>query len=196
MFFSNGLFYGKTQEKKNMKLASQIIVTISDILFVMSMLSKKKTHLLIFLCVSDITFALHYFLLQANSGAWVFIVDSIYLIAIFLLEHYHKENFKLLVTLLSVALVIICCTLSWQSWVSILPMVAMATSLICSCFKNVVIVKSGAFVRNILNLIYMLVIPNKSLIGAILQGVLIIISFIGIIQSVKFKKQMVEEQPK
>lgn len=166
-----------------MVIASQVIVAFSDLLFVLSILSKKKANLLALLCFSDLTFALHYFLLQANSGAWVFIVDAAYLLVIYFLERYGKGKYNIYASIVSVGLVVILCLVSWQGWASILPMIAMSTSLICSCFKNVIIVKSGALTRNILNLVYMLVIPNKSLVGAILQGVLIVVSIVGIVQS-------------
>ena len=79
-----------------MEILAYILVGIADLLFVASMLSKKKNLLVLFLIVSDILFASHYLCLGGLTGAVNIFVDAGYLIIIFFLERNNKEIRSLL----------------------------------------------------------------------------------------------------
>ena len=66
-------------------------------------------------------------------------------------------------------------------------MTAMVIYLTTMMFSNVIIVKSGIFIRFILNAIYMVLL--KSYLGAILSIVLLVFTIIGIVNDNKIKQQ-------
>ena len=63
-----------------MYILSQILIVISDLVFVLSMLSKTKAKVLIFLSLSTILFGIHYVCLEAYTGAILALVDFLLLI--------------------------------------------------------------------------------------------------------------------
>jgi hypothetical protein len=80
--------------------------------------------------------------------------------------------------------------LTWSGAISLLPMLSMLIYLTTMIFSNVVIVKSGALVRNCLNVIYMFILA--SYFGAGLELCLMISAIIGIFLNIKDKKQKQE----
>ena len=75
--------------------------------------------------------------------------------------------------------------LTWSGLISILPMVSMIIYLASMMFKNIIIVKSGAFIRLTLNAIYMLLLD--SYFGAGLSVVILAFTIVGIINDNKNK---------
>ena len=67
-------------------------------------------------------------------------------------------------------------------------MFAMLCYLTTMIFTNIVIVKSGSFLRNLLNIIYMFLIA--SYFGAGLEIVLMISAIVGIVLDIKRKKKL------
>jgi len=76
--------------------------------------------------------------------------------------------------------------LTWDSWISLLPMSAMLVYLFGMIFTNVIVVKTGTFIRLALNGLYMLML--KSYFGAGLTIVLLIFTIIGVINDCKNKQ--------
>lgn len=168
-------------------IISQVLVCIADVLYVVSMLTKKKISLVMFLLFSDILFASHYLLLEGGlTGAATILVDVVYLVIMYLLEKYNKTKFNLLTTIIAIAVTIILSILTWETALSLLPMFSMLIYLFTMIFKNLVIVKSGALVRNTLNVIYMFLIA--SYFGAGLEIALMGSAIVGIIINWKHNK--------
>lgn len=156
------------------------------------MLSKKKKNVVLFLILSTILFALHYICLNAWTGAVIAFVELVFLILLYILEKNDKTKFNLYLSIATIIITIILSIITWNTWISILPMLAMIIYLASMMFKNVIIVKSGTFIRLILNGIYMLLL--KSYFGAILTVVILICTIIGIVNDVKNKKLKVENK--
>ena len=146
-----------------MEILAYILVGIADLLFVASMLSKKKNLLVLFLIVSDILFASHYLCLGGLTGAVNIFVDAGYLIIIFFLERNNKEKYNLPVTILAMGLTIFLSIQTWASAISLIPMFSMLIYFTGMIFKNVVLVKAGALCRNILNKIVIVVACEEKL---------------------------------
>lgn len=167
-------------------IISQILVCIADVFYVISMLTKKKISLVMFLLISDVLFACHYLLLPGGlTGAATIFIDVVYLIVMFLLEKYNKTKYNLLTTILTIIITIIASVLTWESVISLLPMFSMLVYLTTMIFTNIIICKSGALIRNVLNIIYMFLI--LSYFGASLEIVLMISAIVGIIINTKKK---------
>ena len=172
-------------------ILSQVLVFIADGFYVGSMLSKRKSKLVLFLIASDILFASHYLCLGGFTGAVNIFVDVVYLVVIYLLEKYGKEKYNLLATIIAAAISIALTVLTWTSAISLLPMFSMLIYLVGMIFKNVILVKSGALVRNTLNVIYMFLLA--SYLGAALEICLMISAIVGIIINVKNKNKPIND---
>lgn len=171
-----------------MYIASQILVFIADGFYAGSMLAKRKNLLTILLFCSDVLFATHYLLLGGTTGAVTIFIDAVYLATIFLLEKFNKQKFSLIPTIIAMILVITFGIITWQGAISLLPMCSILIYLTGMIFTKVFIVKGGALIRNILNIIYMMLIT--SYLGACLEFVLMLTALIGIILSVRnYKNQ-------
>lgn len=169
-------------------ILSQVFVGIADFLFVLSMLSKNKKWIVLFLAFSDAFFATHYFFLDKGlTGAVVVFIDLAYLVTVALFQHFKKENFILPSTLIAICGVVVATIFTWQGAISLLPLFSMLVYLVGMIFKNTIIVKGGACIRNALNIAYMLLIT--SWLGAGLECCLLISAIVGIVLDLKRKKK-------
>lgn len=169
-----------------MFILSQILVCIADLFYVISMLNKKKNGLVFYLIISDILFASHYLCLGGFTGAATIFVDVVYLAIMYILEKKGKTQYNSYVTIGAMAITVLLSILTWNTALSLLPMFSMLIYLTTMIFSNVVIVKTGALVRNTLNVVYMLILT--SYFGAALEVCLMISAIIGIIINIKTKK--------
>lgn len=173
---------------------SQILVVIADICFVFSMFSKKKSGVVVFLLCSDVIFALHYFLLNSGTGAAILILDATFLMVEFILEKTNKTKFTPIAIVVAMLGTIILTILTWNGFISLLPMFAILSYLVGMLFNNVVIVKFGTLVRNLINIVYLLILA--SYIGAGLEFCLMISAIVGMVLSViRNKKKIISENP-
>ena len=136
-----------------MYILSQILVCIADLFYVISMLNKNKKGLVFYLIISDILFASHYLCLGGYTGAATIFVDVVYLIIMYLLEKKNKPKYNICVTLAAMAITMVLSVLTWNTALSLLPMFSMLIYLTTMIFSNVVIVKTGALLRNTLNVV-------------------------------------------
>lgn len=166
-------------------ILSQIIVIISDVFCTVSMLCKNKVKILINLIISTILFSSHYALLGGWTGAITGAIELVFLIILFLLETKNKTKYNLLLSLSTIAVTIVFSIITWAGAISLLPMFSMVIYLIAIMFANVVIVKSGTFIRILLNAIYMILL--HSYFGAIFSAVILGSSIYGIIRDQKQK---------
>ena len=169
-----------------MYILSQILVFVADGFYATSMLTKNKTGLMLFLFLSNILFATHYLLLGGLTGAIIVYIDALYLLVSFILNKKNITKFNLPLTFITMACVIAMAVVTWQGAISLLPMFSMLSYLTAMLFNNVIIVKSGAFLRNTLNVIYMLILT--SYLGAGLEICLMISAIVGIVLNYKNKK--------
>ena len=170
-----------------MYIASQVLVCLADVLYIISMLTKKKISLVMFLFFSDILFATHYFLLDGGlTGAATIMVDVVYLVVMYVLEKYNKTKYNLLTTIIAMIITVVLSIVTWQGAISIMPMMSMLIYLTTMIFTNVIIVKSGALTRNLINIIYMFII--HSWFGGGLEIVLMLSAVVGIIINYKNSK--------
>lgn len=171
-----------------MYILSQILVVLSDLACIVSMMNKKKKNVVFFLIISTILFASHYMCLGAWTGAAIGFVELVFLILMYILEIKDKTQYS---TYLSIGTMIITVALSiitWDTWISLLPMLAMVIYLTAMMFKNVIIVKSGTFIRLTLNGIYMLLL--KSYFGAGLSILILVFTIVGIVNDYKSRKEI------
>ena len=176
-----------------MYILSQILVCIADLFYVVSMLNKNKKGLVFYLIISDVLFASHYLCLGGYTGAATIFVDVVYLAIMYILEKKEKTKYNIYVTLAAMVITIGLSILTWNTALSLLPMFSMLIYLTTMIFSNVVIVKTGALVRNTLNVIYMFIIT--SYFGAGLEICLMISAIVGIILNIREKKvKNIEQQ--
>lgn len=168
-----------------MYVLSQVLVGVSDIFCLIAMLKKSKKNVVIYLLISTILFASHYMCLGGWTGAGICLVEIVFLLLMLLLESKGLEKYTKYLALVTIAVTVGISLLTWAGWISILPMIAMVVYLIGMIFPNVIIVKTGAFVRLFLNGIYMLIL--KSYFGAVLTIMLLAFTVIGIINDRKCK---------
>lgn len=146
-------------------------------------MSKNKKSLIFFLLLSTILFATHYMCLGGWTGASLGLLELIFLILLYIFEINNKTHLNPYLSVITIILTIILSIITWDGYISLLPMLAMSIYLTSMIFKNVIIVKSGAFIRLILNGVYMLLL--KSYFGAGLTLVILIFTIIGIIKDCK-----------
>lgn len=170
-----------------MYILSQVLVVLSDIVFIISMLSNKKKNVVYYLIASTILFSLHYVCLSAWTGAVIGFVELIFLIVMFVFEIKNLTKYNTHLSIITIILTVVMLILTWDGLISLLPMMAMVIYLITMSLKNVIIVKSGVFIRLILNGTYMLIL--KSYFGAGLTIAILIATIVGIVNDYKKIKQ-------
>ena len=168
-----------------MYILSQILVGIADIFCIMSMLSTKKIKIVLLLVLSTIFLAGQYICLGGWTGVSLAVVEIVFLISMYLLESRGKEKYNVYLSIATIIASLVLSILTWISWITILPMVAMIIYITAMLFTNVIIVKLGTFIRLILNATYMFLL--KSYWGAGLTIVILIFTIIGIVNDCKNK---------
>lgn len=175
-----------------MYILSQILIVISDLLCILSMLSKNKKKVIYFLILSTTFFALQYICLQGWTGAAIGFMEIVFLIILYVMESKNKTQYKILLSVCTMIATIIISVLTWDSWISFIPMLAMIIYLITMIFKNVIVVKSGAFIRITMNAIYMLLL--ESYLGSALSILILAFSVVGIVKDYNNKKLVKNEE--
>ncbi len=169
-----------------MYIASQILVVIADIFYVISMFAKNKKNLLLYLILSDLLFGAHYFLLKAFTGGYILLVDIAFLILTYIFNQ-KKNNKAIIITgSISAVLSIIIGVFTWAGAISLLPMIGMTIYFVGFCVDKLVVNKISCSVRNLCNVIYMLILA--SYVGASLEIVLMVSAIVGSIINLKHKK--------
>lgn len=168
-----------------MYILSQILVMLSDVFLIVSMFNKNKQKIIFNLILSTIVFVFHYVCLSAWTGAVIGVIEIIFLIIMNFLDNKNLPQCKIILSIVTIIATIILSTLTWDYWISLLPMIAIIIYIISMLFKSVVIVKTGTFFRLLLNGAYMVLI--KSYFGAGLTIVILVISIIGIVKDYKNK---------
>ena len=128
-----------------MYILSQILVVLSDLACIVSMMNKKKKNVVFFLIISTILFASHYMCLGAWTGAAIGFVELVFLILMHILEIKDKTQYSTYLSIGTMIITVALFIITWDTWISLLPMLAMVIYLTAMMFKNVIIVK----VRNI-----------------------------------------------
>ena len=169
-----------------MYILSQILVVFSDLFCIISMLKSKKKNVVFFLILSTILFASHYICLGGWTGAAIAFVEILFLVFMYILEVKNKTKFNIWLSMGTIIVTVILSIVTWAGWISVLPMLAMVIYLITMMFKNVVIVKSGAFIRIALNAVYMLLL--SSYFGAGLSLVILGFTIYGIFKDKQLRK--------
>lgn len=169
-----------------MYILSQILVVLSDLACVVSMISKKKEKVVLFLLISTVFFASHYMCLSAWTGASIALVELVFLILMYILETKNKTEYSGYLSIGAIIITIVLSAITWEGWISIIPMMAMVIYLTTMMFKNIIVVKSGTFIRLTLNGIYMFLV--KSYFGAGLSIVILIFTIVGIVNDYKNKE--------
>lgn len=168
-----------------MYILSQILIVLSDVFCIVSMLRHKKKEVVFYLILSTILFVIHYMCLGGWTGAVVGLVELVFLILMYVLEINDKQKYIPILCDITMVETIVLSIATWAGWISLLPMFAMLVYLFGMMFSNVVVVKSCAFIRLVLNGVYMLML--KSYFGAGLSVVILISTIIGIITDLNKK---------
>lgn len=174
-------------------ILSQIIVVISDVFCILSMLCKNKVKILINLIISTILFSSHYALLGGWTGSITGAIELVFLVILFVLESKNLTKYNMLLSIATIILTIVLAIVTWAGAISLLPMFSMTIYLIAMMFSNIVIVKSGTFLRILLNAIYMVLL--HSYLGAIFSLAILGFSIYGIIRDQKRLKPSPPNQP-
>ncbi len=178
-------------------ILSQVFVALSSLLFVFSMICKNKLGLIIFLFISDILYATHYIFLDGLSGSACVFIDAIFLITIYLLEKYNKNKYTSLATIIAMIAVVVATIWTWSSAISLAPMLGMLAYLGGMMLQNITFNKLGAMLRNIGNIVYMILIIvttskvfGDMAVGLILEIILMISAMVGAIISYRQQKKI------
>lgn len=170
-----------------MYILSQILVVFSDLFCIVSMMCKKKKQVVFYLIISTILFASHYACLTAWTGAVIGAIELVFLILMYLLEVKDKTKHNISLCVATMIITVVLSIITWDTWISSIPMIAMIIYLFGLIFSNIIIVKTCTFIRLILNGVYMLLL--KSYFGAALTIFILIFTIVGIVIDCKNKKQ-------
>lgn len=173
-----------------MYIASQILIILSDITFIISVFSKNKLAIVFWLIFCDIFLASHYMLLGGFTGTYIVFTDIAFLIITYILKKKQKEKGIMYLGIGFSAISILIGVLTWSSFYSLLPMIGMTNYFVCMGINNLLINKVSLAINNICNTIYMFLL--QSYIGGALNIILIICSITASIITYKKSKNSTE----
>lgn len=103
-------------------ILSQIIIAISYFFYILSYHQSKKQNILKMLTIGNVLFLLSYLLLQEWTVLLVGCVMTIKTLALYFLEKKQKNSIAVLI--IFNVLTTLCCVLTWKGWLSFLFIVA------------------------------------------------------------------------
>ena len=182
-------------------ILSQILFFGSVILYITSMLQKKKLFITLCLMGADFCFSMHYLCLEKYS-AMIFVVNEmILLLVLYFLQTYYKNDTKITITacVVTIILDIIACAFTFADFIVLFSLFGCIALLVGMCFKNPIIVKSFAVAQVTLITIYLFLI--KSTFAGIIEVGLALSTILGLFISIKDYKtkkiiQSFRENPK
>ncbi len=157
-----------------MYIASQILILLSDITFIISVFSKNKLAIVFWLIFCDIFLASHYMLLGGFTGTYIVFTDIAFLIITYILKKMKKEKNLIYLGITFSIMSIIIGILTWSNFYSLLPMIGMANYFVCMSINNLLVNKVSLAINNVCNTIYMFLL--QSYLGGALNIILIICS--------------------
>ena len=116
-------------------LVTQVIGAIGYITIALSYFKKKKKDILFMEIIAYIFFTLHYYLLNGLAGAICNFIGLLALITIYLLDK-HKTNYKLLVSMVFIIMLLVINLILFQNLFSIFPMIASTIVIISFLSDN------------------------------------------------------------
>ena len=170
------------------KIISQILIIIADVFFAMSVFSKSKVRVALWLIISYIFFGVHYFFLGGFTGAYIIFADIIFLTILYFTNKYNKNKFNILFSIIFACISIIITIFTWNGIISLFPMLGMTIYFLGMGISNLVYTKLALGIKNLCNIIYMFILA--SYIGAGLEIILMACSIIGSIRDYKSNKQV------
>ena len=162
-----------------MYILSQVLAVIADLIFIIAVLSKRKSKLVFILFISDVLFSIHYFILHALTGAVAILIDALFMSSAYILERCKKGRYKFVIAILAFAGLVVTGIFAYNGIVSLLPVVYMSICILGVMLNNIIFAKVGALIRNILCATYLLLINSYA--GAIIETVLMVATLAGII---------------
>lgn len=170
-----------------MYVLSQIFVLISGCFFASTYLTRNKKLILILNVFNNLFFGTHFLLLKSYTATLSVFLTIFFLVAIYFTEKYNKVKLTVITTIVFSFILIPIAILTWESIVSMLPLMASLLFFIATAFKNTLIVKILYFISTISNTVFMLLI--HSYFGFTTNILILIVAIIGIINQIRTTKR-------
>ena len=166
-------------------IIGQILGVIATIITVISYQANTKRSLLIIQSIATLCTCLSYFFLGASSGFALNIVCLARNVAFYFQNERSKFNY-VSATLFSIAMVVLG-ALSWQGWVSLLIIIALAANTMFMSVGKPQLLRKSVLVTSSMVLLYNVFVFSIG--GITNEGVSIVSSAVGIIRYRKNKKE-------
>lgn len=166
-------------------IIGQILGIIATIITFISYQANTKRSLLIIQSIATICTCLSYFFLGASSGFALNIVCLARNVAFYFQNERSKFNY-VSATLFSIAMVVLG-ALSWQGWVSLLIIIALAANTMFMSVGKPQLLRKSVLVTSSMVLLYNVFVFSIG--GITNEGVSIVSSAVGIIRYRKNKKE-------
>ena len=166
-------------------IIGQILGIIATIITVISYQANTKRSLLIIQSIATLCTCLSYFFLGASSGFALNIVCFARNVAFYFQNERSKFNY-VSATLFSIAMVVLG-ALSWQGWVSLLIIIALAANTMFMSVGKPQLLRKSVLVTSSMVLLYNVFVFSIG--GITNEGVSIVSSAVGIIRYRKNKKE-------
>ena len=166
-------------------IIGQILGIIATIITVISYQANTKKSLLIIQSIATLCTCLSYFFLGASSGFALNIVCLARNVAFYFQNERSKFNY-VSATLFSIAMVVLG-ALSWQGWVSLLIIIALAANTMFMSVGKPQLLRKSVLVTSSMVLLYNVFVFSIG--GITNEGVSIVSSAVGIIRYRKNKKE-------
>ena len=170
-----------------MYILSQIFAVASCGFYSATYLAKKKSLIVILNTLNKLCLGIHFLLLGGFTASLAVFLSILFLITMYFVEHFKKEKYALLISIIFSLLLIPITILTWQNAMSLFSDVATLLVFVGTAFKNTLCVKLFYFVSTILNATYMLII--HSYFGFATSLIILTTAIIGIIKEIKTRKQ-------
>lgn len=165
-----------------MKLIAQIIGIIAICLWLISLQCKKKKDILVFQIIASLFYSLQYFCLFAFSAGLIDFTSAIRNI-VFYFEEKKKNKISKLTLVIFITLAIFIGTLTFYSWVSLLPIIASLIYIYGLWQDNLKVTRITLILSDIIWLIHNFFVgAYVCCIGNVLQIIF------GIVALVRFRK--------
>ena len=165
-------------------LAIQGVGVIAYILVGYSFYKKEKKQILFIQILANIVFGIHYYLLNAVSGAISSLLSAIMLVLIYVYSNKAKERQRR-VSIISMIILTIIAISTYENIFSVFPIIAIAIAAMSFTLKDEDVIRKIGVVAAALWLVYGTLCKSYS--AMIFETIIIITTIIAIIKNKKVK---------
>ncbi len=121
----------------------------------------------------------HYYCLEAYTAAWLNVLTCLGILLVGVLMRFKKIALSYLLLTVSITASVVIAILTWNTWISLLPMFAAIICFLINSFENIYVQMFGTIAIYVLEIIYLVLFA--SWVGVVFEAISLALAVFGLV---------------